>query len=263
MERELGEAAPLAERNAFPQGDERGLLWPLVRPDEAGEVVLDHSGFAAQALLERELERPAYVLDAVCVRQRAAGEATEVERECRLGESEVGGKRECPVGSRDCLAVTAGQLAISGQVGVGADELRPGRLRLEQFDCLGDRALASSVAETEERQRKAGQDAVPREFVSIRWTPSASRIHRSGWSPGSSRVNTIAPLPSGAHAGRASATRLTVRRCSAPPAAGTVHSSTAWYAAPDSFAAPRVPARTRAAARRATMPAPSRTPRCS
>ena len=60
-------------------------LRPLVGPDDPGEVAVDDGGLASLALLERELERPAHVLDPVGVPELAAGQAAQVERECRLG----------------------------------------------------------------------------------------------------------------------------------------------------------------------------------
>ena len=84
-ERELGDAAPLAEGDAFPEGVECGLRPLVAASDDAGEVVVDDGGFAAQALLERELERPAHILEAFGFPQLAAGEAAEVEREAGSG----------------------------------------------------------------------------------------------------------------------------------------------------------------------------------
>ena len=83
-------------------GVERGR-WPLVEPDDAGEVAVDDGGLASQALLERELERPAHVLEPVRIPQLAAGEAAPVESECRLGQAELRGERERSLGRRDRL----------------------------------------------------------------------------------------------------------------------------------------------------------------
>ena len=105
------------------------------------------------------MERPAHVVEAVRFAQAETGEAAPVKRECRLGQAELRGERECPLGRHDRLPVVASERVVPGQVGVGGDELRPSRLRLEQLDCLGDHLLALSVAEPEEHEREAGQDA--------------------------------------------------------------------------------------------------------
>ena len=55
--------------------------------------------------------------------------------------------------------VLAGERVAPGRVGVGGDELRPGRLRLEQLDRLGEHLLASWVAEPVDDEPEAGQDA--------------------------------------------------------------------------------------------------------
>ena len=60
--------------------------------------------------------------------------------------------------------------------------------------------------------------------VSRRSAAAASRIHRSLLTL-SSRVNTTAPLPSGAQAGPSSWTSLTVSRCWSLPSAAIVQSS--------------------------------------
>ena len=152
LQRALSGAAPLAEGEVFRQGVECGL-WPLIGQHDAGEVVVDDGGLAAQALLEREVERPTHVVEAVRFAQVETAEAAPVKRECRLGQAELRGERERPLGRHDRLPVVATEPAVPGQVGVGDDELRPGGLRLEQLDCLGDHRIALSVAETEEHER--------------------------------------------------------------------------------------------------------------
>ena len=104
LQRDLGDAAPLAEGDRLLVGVERGLR-PLVGPDDPGEVAVDDGGLASLALLERELERPAHVLDPARVAQLAAGDAAPVERERRLGQAELRGERERPLGGRDRLGV--------------------------------------------------------------------------------------------------------------------------------------------------------------
>ena len=101
-ERELGDAAPLAEVDPFPAGIEGGLR-PLVLPAGDREVVVQDGGGAALALLECERERPAHVLEPLPFAQGGAGPAADAERARRLGQAELGGERERPLGGRDRL----------------------------------------------------------------------------------------------------------------------------------------------------------------
>ena len=78
-ERELGDPAPLAEVDPLPAGVERRLR-PLVLPDGDREVVVQDGRGAALALLERERERPAHVLEPLPLAQVGAGRAAEAER---------------------------------------------------------------------------------------------------------------------------------------------------------------------------------------
>ena len=133
LQRELGDAAPLTELDRFAADGECGR-WPSIEPTGGGEIPVDDGGLASQALLERELERTAHVRDPVRIPQGGAGEAAPVESECRLGQAELLGQRASPLGCRDRLREVVGQRVPPGYVGVGRDELRPGRLRLEQLD---------------------------------------------------------------------------------------------------------------------------------
>ena len=63
------------------------------------------------------------------------------------------------VGCRDRLREVAGERVPPGHVGVGRDELRPGRLRLEQLDCLGEQLLGSWISKPMEHEAEAGEDA--------------------------------------------------------------------------------------------------------
>src|SRR5207244_2873597 len=77
----------------------------------------------------------------------AAGEAAPVQRERGLGDTEL--RRECkrPLGGSNRPGILPFENAAPGHVGMGGDELRPGGLRLEQLDCLGDDLFASWLAE--------------------------------------------------------------------------------------------------------------------
>ena len=100
LQRHLGDAPPLAEGDPLGCGVECALR-AMVGPDDAGEKGVDETGVAAQTLFERELERPPHVLDPGRLPQLAAGEAAPAERECRLGQAELRGERERPLGGRD------------------------------------------------------------------------------------------------------------------------------------------------------------------
>ena len=93
LSRDLRDASPLAEGDRLLLCVECGL-WPLVGPDDVGEVAVDDAGLASQALFEGELERPAHVYEAVGFSETAAGEAAPVERECLLRQAELRGERE-------------------------------------------------------------------------------------------------------------------------------------------------------------------------
>ena len=70
-----------------------------------------------------------------------AGSAADAERARGLGQAELGGEGERPPGGRDRLLVGGAEEAHRRQLGVGGDELGPGRLRLEQGERLDDRLL--------------------------------------------------------------------------------------------------------------------------
>ena len=101
---------PRRSQNAIPSRRRRVRPAAPGTPDDPGEVAVDDGGLAPLALLQREPERPAHVFDPVRVPQPAAGEAAPVERECRLGEAELGGERERPLGGRDRLGVSASEV---------------------------------------------------------------------------------------------------------------------------------------------------------
>ena len=118
--------------------------------------------------------RPTARARAACRRCPALAEvgarAAEAERARRLGQSKLVRELERPLGGRDRLAVAAADEAGVCQLGVRGHELRPGRLRLEQRERLGDRLLLARVAEDPEHGRECGPNAVP----------AASRSCRSG-----------------------------------------------------------------------------------
>ena len=53
--------------------------------------------------VERERERPAHVLESLPVPEGGAGRAADAERARRLGQAELGGEGERPLGGRDRL----------------------------------------------------------------------------------------------------------------------------------------------------------------
>ena len=77
------------------------------------------------------------------------------ERAGRLGQPELGGERERPLGGRDRLPVGAADDARRRQLRVGGDELGAGRLRLEQRERLGERLLPPRVAKLAEHAPRA------------------------------------------------------------------------------------------------------------
>ena len=84
LQSDLSHAAPLAEADRFSVQIE-ARLWTLVQRDGTGEIPVDDGGLASQALLERELERPAHVLEPFRFAQLAAGDAAPVKHEPRFG----------------------------------------------------------------------------------------------------------------------------------------------------------------------------------
>ena len=83
-----------------------------------------------------------------------------------LGQAELGGERECPIGGRDRLRVgDSDDDAESGLPGVGGDELGSGRLRLEQFERLEERLLLPRVAQAVEHGHEPAQRAARCERV--------------------------------------------------------------------------------------------------
>ena len=89
-------------------------------------------GGTAFPVLEREGACPPYLSDSllgpeVCARKRAVA-----KRARGLGQAQLSGKRERPLGGRDRLLVRAGEVPSRGQLDVGSHELRTGRLRLEK-----------------------------------------------------------------------------------------------------------------------------------
>ena len=59
--------------------------WTFVQPYDTGEIPIDDGGLPSQPLLERELERPAHVLEPFRFAQLAAGDAAPVKHERRFG----------------------------------------------------------------------------------------------------------------------------------------------------------------------------------
>ena len=109
------------------------------------EVVVQDGGGAALTLRERERERPAHVLEPLPLPQRGAGRTPGAERAGRLGQPELRGQLERPLGGCDRLRVGAADDALPRQLRVGVDELGAGRLRLEQRQGLADRLLGARV----------------------------------------------------------------------------------------------------------------------
>ena len=154
--RDLGDAASLAEVDPLTAGVERRLR-PFVLPARERKVVVQDGGGPALALLERERERAAHVLEPLSFPQDGAGCAAEAERARRLGQAELGGERERSLGSRDRLRVGGADKAHTRELGVGSDELGPGRLRLEQRHGLDDRLFQAGVAHAPKHVRERGQ----------------------------------------------------------------------------------------------------------
>jgi hypothetical protein len=122
-------------------------------------VAVDDRGFASKTLFERELKRPAHVLDTLGLPRATTGATAPHERECRLGQAEGLGEGERRFGGSDPLGVTVRQREPPRSVGQGLDEFRPGRLLLEQLDCLVERFFASRVPEPMKHESEAREDA--------------------------------------------------------------------------------------------------------
>src|SRR6516225_11770089 len=95
----LDDPPALTEVDPVPAGSER-VLWAVVLPADEGEVVVQHAGFEASALLDCELERLAHVLDSLPLSQAAAGYAAVAECPRRCREPKPGGEIERLVGDR-------------------------------------------------------------------------------------------------------------------------------------------------------------------
>ena len=82
-----------------------------------------------------------------------------MESKRRLGQGELLGEFASSLCRHDRLPVVVGERMPPGQVGVGADKLRTGRLRLEEVDCLDEHRLPSCVAEPMEHEAQMSEDA--------------------------------------------------------------------------------------------------------
>ena len=151
-------AMPRRSQKSIPsrQGGEGGLR-PLVAASGDGEVVVQDGGLAALALLERELERAAHVLESLPLAQVAAGEAAEAERARRLGQAELGGERERPLGGRDRLRVGGAEEAVRRQL-QRRRRRAPGQAAAPRAARAPRRALvAARVAQATEHVRERRQ----------------------------------------------------------------------------------------------------------
>ena len=175
--RHLGDAPPFAKVDPFGGGVEC-VLRAMVGPGDAGEKAVDDAGLASQTLFERELERPPHVLHPAGMPQLAAGEAAPAERECRLGQADLRGERERPLGSRDRFRILRHVCATPRGVRVGTNELAAGRLLLEQLDCLGDQLPASRVAKPVDYEREARQNAPGRQEATLLAVDGDSLLER-------------------------------------------------------------------------------------
>ena len=92
---------------------------------------MEDGGGASLALLERERERAAHVLEPLPFPQVAAGYAAHAERVRRLGQAELGGEGERLLGGRDRLRVVAADEARPRLPRIRGDELGARRLCLE------------------------------------------------------------------------------------------------------------------------------------
>ena len=109
-QREFGDAAPLAEVDPLPAGLERGL-WPLVLPAGEREVVVLMAAARPWPCSSASCERPPQVIEPLALAQVGAGDAARAERPSRLGQAELSGERERPLGGGDRLRVGAREVA--------------------------------------------------------------------------------------------------------------------------------------------------------
>ncbi len=122
-----------------------------------------HGGLASQALLESELEGTAHVFEPVCIPELGAGEPAPLERECRLGQAELFGEHDRPLGGRDRLRVVR-RSARTTRPSARRPRRAPGRAVAPRGARLPRRAAPLIVAR-------------PR----VRWTHDAEREkHASG-----------------------------------------------------------------------------------
>ncbi len=126
-------------------------------PGRPGEVAVDDGGLAPEALLERERERLAQVVDAARVAQMAAGDAADSgARTPASGRPSSAASASARSAPAIAFCVLVREHPAPGRVGVGGDELRPGRLSLEHLDRLGDQLLAAWVAEPVRSRSRGG-----------------------------------------------------------------------------------------------------------
>ena len=83
----------------------------LVLPAGEREIVVLHGGGEALALIERELERPPQVIKPLALAQVGASDASRAERPSRLGQVELGGERERPLGRGNRIRVGTREVA--------------------------------------------------------------------------------------------------------------------------------------------------------
>ena len=102
--RRLGDAAPARELDPLPEDIETGL-WPVVRPGDEREVVVQDGGGPSLPVLESERERAPHLLHPLPLPQGGAGGAAVTERARGHGLPELGGERERPVAGGDRLRV--------------------------------------------------------------------------------------------------------------------------------------------------------------
>ena len=114
---------------------------PLYAPATC-EVAVDDGGLAAQSLVEPELERAPQILEPVCF-PRATGVAAACGGQRPARAVPARRRARAPFRRPRAPRDVGGEQPATGLVGVRRDELRPGGLRLEHIDRLGDALLAA------------------------------------------------------------------------------------------------------------------------
>ena len=149
VERELGDAAPLAEVDPVPATRSRAACGPSYCQLTMREVVRAGRPRCGPGPARARARAPGACPRAPCRSPREQRATPRVaERARRLGQAELRGERERPLGGRDRLPVgCAADVTRPRQLRVGGDELGAGRLRLEQRERLRERLLAAWIAE--------------------------------------------------------------------------------------------------------------------